>query len=52
LRRADVPVAVVIDEYVGIVNAFFDGPEGGFTNGLLDRMARELNANDLRQLTS
>ncbi|CAN1552877.1 NusB Transcription termination factor [Caulobacteraceae bacterium] len=52
LRRADVPVAVVIDEYVGIVNAFFDGPEGGFTNGLLDRLARELNANDLRQLTS
>ena len=50
LRRGDVPVAVVIDEYVGIVNAFFDGPEGGFANGLLDRLARELNANDLRQL--
>ncbi|GIU65896.1 N utilization substance protein B [Candidatus Phycosocius spiralis] len=50
LRRVDVPVAVVIDEYVGIVNAFFDGPESGFTNGLLDRLARELNANDLRQL--
>jgi N utilization substance protein B len=50
LRRGDVPVAVVIDEYVGIVNAFFDGPEGGFANGLLDRLARELNADDLRQL--
>ena len=50
LRRGDVPVAVVIDEYVGIVNAFFDGPEGGFANGLLDRLARELNANNLRQL--
>lgn len=52
LRRADVPVAVVIDEYVGIVNAFFEGPEGGFTNGLLDRLARELKANDLRHVTS
>jgi N utilization substance protein B len=49
LRLEDVPVAVVIDEYVGIVNAFFEGPEGGFANGLLDRLARELNANALRQ---
>jgi transcription antitermination protein NusB len=48
LRSADVPVAVVLDEYVGIVNAFFDGPEGGFANALLDRLARETNAETLR----
>jgi transcription antitermination protein NusB len=48
LRRPDVPVAVVIDEYVGIVNAFFDGQEGSFTNGLLDRIARETGGIDLR----
>jgi transcription antitermination protein NusB len=48
LRCADVPIAVVIDEYVGVVNAFFEGPESGFTNGLLDRIARESGAADLR----
>lgn len=48
LRCADVPIAVVLDEYVGIVNAFFDGPEGGFANALLDRLARETNASALR----
>ena len=50
LRRADVPVGVVLDEYVGIVNAFFDGPEGGFANALLDRLARETNASALRAM--
>lgn len=48
LRRPDVPVAVVIDEYVGLVGAFFEGPESGFVNGLLDRLARETGAHDLR----
>jgi transcription antitermination protein NusB len=50
LRRTDVPVAVVLDEYVGIVNAFFDGPEGGFANALLDRLAKETNASALRDV--
>ena len=50
LRRGDVPIAVVLDEYVGIVNAFFDGPEGGFTNALLDRLARETKAAELREV--
>jgi transcription antitermination protein NusB len=48
LRRPDVPVPVVIDEYVGLVGAFFDGPESGFVNGLLDRLARETGAQALR----
>jgi N utilization substance protein B len=48
LRRPDVPVAVVIDEYVGLVTAFFDGPESGFVNGLLDRVAKETGAHALR----
>jgi transcription antitermination protein NusB len=50
LRRADVPIAVILDEYVGIVNAFFEGQEGGFANALLDRLARETDASALRQL--
>ena len=31
-QRTDIPVAVVIDEYVEIAKAFFDGPEPGFVN--------------------
>lgn len=38
----DVPVEVVIDEYVELAKAFFEGPEPGFVNGALDRLARDL----------
>jgi transcription antitermination protein NusB len=48
LRCEDVPIAVILDEYVGIVDAFFEGPESGFANALLDRLARETNAQALR----
>jgi transcription antitermination protein NusB len=40
--RTDIPVAVVIDEYVEIAKAFFDGPEPGFINATLDAAARDL----------
>lgn len=48
LREPSVPVAVAIDEYVRVVRAYHDGPEGGFVNGLLDRLARETGAMELR----
>lgn len=41
-QRHDIPVAVVIDEYVEIAKAFFDGPEPGFVNATLDACARDL----------
>lgn len=41
-QRADIPVAVVIDEYVEIAKRFFDGPEPGFINATLDACARDL----------
>lgn len=41
-QRNDIPVAVVIDEYVEIAKAFFDGPEPGFINAALDAAARDL----------
>jgi N utilization substance protein B len=41
-QRADIPVAVVIDEYVEIAKAFFEGPEPGFVNATLDAAARDL----------
>lgn len=38
--RADVPVNVVIDEYVELAKDFFDGDEPGFVNAVLDRLAQ------------
>ncbi len=45
-QRTDIPVAVVIDEYVEIAKAFFDGPEPGFINAALDAAARDLRPAD------
>lgn len=42
LARADVPVPVVISEYLDIGHAFFAGKEPGLINGVLDRLARTL----------
>lgn len=44
LRFRATPAAVVIDEYVEIGHAFFDGPEPGFINATLDAVARQRNA--------
>ena len=41
-QRRDIPIAVVIDEYVEIAKSFFDGPEPGFINATLDACARDL----------
>ena len=41
-QRTDIPVAVVINEYVEIAKAFFEGPEPGFVNAALDAAARDL----------
>ncbi len=35
----DVPVEVVIDEYVEVAKSFFEGPEPGFVNAALDGIA-------------
>jgi len=45
-QRADIPVAVVINEYVEIAKRFFDGPEPGFVNATLDACARDLRPAD------
>ncbi len=42
LERADIPPKVVINEYVEVTHAFFDGEEPGAVNGILDRLARKL----------
>lgn len=43
-QRTDIPVAVVIDEYVEIAKSFFDGAEPGFVNATLDACAKDLRA--------
>jgi N utilization substance protein B len=41
LLHGDAPKAVVIDEYVDVMKAFFDGPEPGFVNATLDAISKE-----------
>ena len=40
-RRPDIPTEVAIDEYVEIAKSFFEGPEPGVANGVLDGIARD-----------
>ena len=39
--KQDVPVAVIVSEYVDIAKAFFDGEEPKLVNAVLDRVARK-----------
>jgi N utilization substance protein B len=41
LFRKDVPPKAVINEYVMVARAFYEGDEPGITNAVLDRIARE-----------
>jgi transcription antitermination protein NusB len=47
VHRTDVPPRVTISEYTTIAHAFFTGKEPGLANGVLDRLARTLRANEL-----
>ena len=42
LTVASVPIPVVINEYVDVAKAFFEGDEPRFANGVLDALARRL----------
>ncbi len=46
LARTDIPVRVVISEYVDIAHAFFEGSESGLVNAVLDRLGRTLRADE------
>jgi len=48
IRRPDVPYKVVINEYLDVANAFFEGDEPGFINGVLDAAAREARSDELK----
>ncbi len=40
--------AIILDEYVSIAHAFFDGDEPRFVNGVLDKVAKDLRAEGQR----
>ncbi len=44
IERRDVPAKVVIDEYVDVAHAFFQGNEPSFVNAALDKLARRKRA--------
>lgn len=48
LARPEVPTRVIISEYLDIAHAFFAGKEPGLVNGVLDRLARMLRPEGLR----
>lgn len=41
-RPTTTPAPVIIGEYVDITNGFYDGQEGAYVNGFLDRLAVSL----------
>jgi N utilization substance protein B len=42
MARPDVPAKAVISEYLDVADAFYDKPEKGFVNGLLDALAKDV----------
>ncbi|HML44541.1 MAG: transcription antitermination factor NusB [Hyphomicrobium zavarzinii] len=46
LERSDVPARVIINEYINIAKAFFEGDEPKVVNGVLDRIAHKLRAKE------
>jgi N utilization substance protein B len=45
--RKDVPPKAVINEYVTVARAFYEGDEPGIANAVLDRIARERRPEDM-----
>jgi len=46
LARRDIPPRVVISEYLDVAHAFFAGKEPAMVNGVLDRLAHVLRAEE------
>ena len=44
MKRQDVPVAVIVSEYVDIANAFYADDEPKLVNAVLDRVSRKLRS--------
>jgi N utilization substance protein B len=46
MERPDVPARAVLNEYINVAHAFFDGDEPRVVNGVLDALARKLRPDD------
>ena len=44
--RKDVPGRAVISEYVAVARSFYEGDEVGMVNAVLDKMARDVRAEE------
>ncbi|MEO1151450.1 MAG: transcription antitermination factor NusB [Pseudomonadota bacterium] len=47
IREPGIPAKVIIDEYISLSHAFFDGDEPKFINGVLDAAVREARADEV-----
>ena len=52
LGCTDTPARVVINEYVNLTRAFFDGEQPSLANGVLDGLARELRPAEFNDVAS
>ena len=52
MSHSDVPVPVILTEYVDVAKAFFEGDEPRMVNGVLDTLARGLRADEMKQKAS
>ena len=46
MERPEVPAKVVINEYIDIARAFFEGDEPRVVNGVLDKLAKKLRPDE------
>ena len=49
MNYLDIPVPVIINEYVSIAASFADGKNAGFVNGMLEKTAQETGAAKARE---
>ncbi len=47
MERRDIPVRVVINEYLDVARAFFEDDEPGLVNAVLDAIARQVRPDEL-----
>ena len=50
MARPDVPTATAINEYLDVAHAFFDSRETKFVNGVLDKLAADVRAEEIAAL--
>ena len=52
MERPDVPVKVVINEYIDVAHAFFDKDEPRVVNGILQNLAERYRAGEIKKVAA